>query len=334
MLELYAFQELNERQDRVSDSVSILRIEAIAKNLFLFQVAPHLLPAVYPTVTKKSSFTWHSGDQVVETFRQLQRDYAALHTDAVRLAGTTKQLSQRAATYYHLYEDSGRNHIFPLIAAHGALWASGYFAFGMKLGEVLSWQYGFSPPRRQQQLDALENFAEAFREVNRRVCVEIYTTYHFTRQYGKHPLASKLVRPELLSALCRLHDANQTGTPLDDRSKRAIFETHFRDEQATVVGPRIDQAVSEFHWPAMRFLALMPAVRFAYFPRGQWIQFWKFDRQAERIRHGLTAFDMAAVAGWKHVEATLDHYNVLPEAFFANSQSHFANLRNEILASV
>ncbi|WP_146118770.1 hypothetical protein [Blastopirellula marina] len=269
----------------------------------------------------------------METLTQLQRRYDALHTDATRLAGTTGQLSQRAATYYHLYEDSGRNHIFPLIAAHGALWASGYFAFGMKLGELLSWQYGFSPRRRQQQLDALANFAEAFREVNRRVCVEIYTTYHFTKQYGQHPLASEFVRPELLTALRRLHDANQARTKLDDFSKRAIFETHFRDEQATIVGPRIENAVAKFGWPLMRFLALMPAVRFAYFPQGRWLQFWKFDRQEERISHGLKAFDLAAAVGWQQVEQTLDHYQILPNEFFANSLAHFANLRNDLLAA-
>ncbi|RCS46368.1 hypothetical protein DTL42_15480 [Bremerella cremea] len=269
----------------------------------------------------------------METLTQLQRRYNDLRKEAVRLAGTTKDLSQRAATYYHLYEDSGRNHIFPLIAAHGALWARGYFAFGMKLGKLLSWQYAFSPQRRTQQLDALENFAEAFREVNRRVCVETYTTYHFTKQHGNHPLATKLVRPELRTALCRLHESNQAGIELDDTAKREIFEVHFRDEQATVVDPSITQAVADFRWPTMRSLALMPAVRFAYFPRGRWLQFWKFDRQVERIAHGLQAFDIAAAAGWQHVEQKLAHYQVLPTTFFANSHAHFAGLRNEILAT-
>lgn len=269
----------------------------------------------------------------METWEQLQHQYNQLHNEAVRLAGTTKQLSQRAATYYHVYENSGRNHIFPLIAAHGALWARGYFAFGMKLGELLSWQYGFSPKRRRQQLDALEDFAESFREVNRRVCVETYTTYHFVQRHGEHPLADQLVRPELLTSLRKLCTAKQRGTELDDLTKRSIFETHFLDEQATVVGPRIEKAVQQFLWPVMRSLALMPAVRFAYFPRGKWLQFWKFDRRDERIARGLAAFDLAAGVGWKQVERTLDHYQVLPATFFANSLDHFANLRNEILAA-
>lgn len=269
----------------------------------------------------------------METFAQLKRTYDAFHAEAVRLAGTTRQLSQRAATYHHVYEDSGRNHIFPLIAAHGALWARGYFAFGMQLGKILSCQYCLTPTHQIQKLAALEAFAEAFREVNRRVCVQIYTTYHFTKLHGDHPDADKLVAPHLLAALKCVHAANRDGQQLTDQAKRDIFETHFRDEQETVVGPRIETAVSEFDWPLMKSLALMPAVRFAYFPRGHWLQFWKFDRKEERIHRGLKAFDIASQMGWKHTEATLDRYAILPEEFFADSIGHFSHMKSEILAA-
>ncbi|WDI43916.1 hypothetical protein [Bremerella sp. P1] len=269
----------------------------------------------------------------MKTFAQLKRTYDALHAEAVRLAGTTRQLSQRAATYHHVYEDSGRNHIFPLIAAHGALWARGYFAFGMQLGEALSFQYCFTPKTRQQKLNALEAFAEAFREVNRRVCVQIYTTYHFTKLHGDHPDADRLVAPHLLAALKCVHAANRNGEQLTDQAKREIFETHFLDEQETIVGPRIEQAVDEFDWPLMKSLALMPAVRFAYFPAGAWLQFWKFDRTKERISRGLKAFDVAANMGWNHTEATLDRYAILPEAFFADSTGHFSHMKHEILTA-
>jgi len=270
----------------------------------------------------------------METFAHLKRTYDAFHEEAVRLAGTTRQLSQRAATYHHVYEDSGRNHIFPLIAAHGALWARGYFSFGMKLGEVLSYQYCLQPNSRRKKLDALEAFAEAFREVNRRVCVQIYTTYHFTKLHGDHPDAEKLVAPHLLAALRTVHAANRNGEQLNDLAKREIFETHFLDEQETIVGPRIEQAVDQFDWPLMKSLALMPAVRFAYFPPGFWLQFRKFDRQEERVARGLKAFDMAANMGWTHTKAALDRYAILPEAFFTDSIGHFSHMKDEILAAV
>ncbi|MBI1247865.1 hypothetical protein GC197_08440 [bacterium] len=268
------------------------------------------------------------------TLAQKQRDYDSLHAEAVRLAGTTTQLSQRAATYHHIYEDSGRNHIFPLIAAHGALWARGYFAFGMTLGELFSWQYVGQPLRRQQKLAALVDFAEAFREVNRRVCVQIYTLYHFTKLHGDHPDAGQLVRPELLNALRKVHAANKSGQPLDDQTKREVFEAHFLDEQEHVVGPRIEQAVSQFDWPLMKSIALMPAVRFAYFPTGYWLQFWKFDRKEERIACGLKAFDIAASVGWQYTEKALDRYAILSEEFFADSLAHFDNMKQAVLSPV
>lgn len=70
---------------------------------------------------------------------ELREAHQKLLDEGTRLAGSLTALSQRATTYHHLFRDSGGNHIFPLIAAHGALWARGYFAFGMKLGRWLSW---------------------------------------------------------------------------------------------------------------------------------------------------------------------------------------------------
>ena len=55
---------------------------------------------------------------------------------AVTLAGRTGDLAQRASAYHHLYRHSGGNHAFPLLAAHGALWASGYFQRNLKRGAL------------------------------------------------------------------------------------------------------------------------------------------------------------------------------------------------------
>lgn len=267
----------------------------------------------------------------MESLTQLQHAYDTLQAEAVRLAGTKHDLAQRAATYHHIYEASGRNHVFPLIAAHGALWARSYFAFGMRLGGVLSCQYGWGA-RRRRQLEALEIFAEVFREVNRLVCVETYTSYHFTRRFGDHPLASRFVRAPLGDTLRAIHAAQRQGRELDDQEKRAVFETHFLDEQQHVVGPRINRAVTEFAWPLMKRLALRPIIRFAYFPKRHRLYFRHFQDRAERIRHGMRAFDLAAAVSWQHTEATLNHYEVLPKEFFTCSADHFAHLRQSVLA--
>jgi hypothetical protein len=269
----------------------------------------------------------------METVEQLQREYDDLHAQATRLAGGLTDLAQRATVYYHLFEASGRNHIFPLIAAHGALWARGYFSFGMKLGAALAWQFPFSTEKRSQCLAQLAQFADAFRNINRLVCIDTYTSFHFTERWGTHPAAVQFVEPKVLAALNELHEARRAGLELSDERKRHVFETHFLNEQQYVVGPRINEALAAFDWPLVKELALRPLVRFAYF--GPWQCFWfsHFDRREERIERGLQAFDMAATAGWDHVESSLRSYDLLPATFFQSSAIHFAQMRDAILAT-
>jgi hypothetical protein len=51
--------------------------------------------------------------------------YEHLRGEATLLAGGINDLTQRASVYHHLFEHSQGNHLFPLLAAHGALWAAG-----------------------------------------------------------------------------------------------------------------------------------------------------------------------------------------------------------------
>lgn len=260
---------------------------------------------------------------------ELKVAYDAIHEEATTLAGGLTDLAQRAAVYHHVYRHSGGNHAFPLIAAHGALWARGYFAMGLKMGELLSLQFALNPARRREQLAALNEFAKAFRNVNRCVCIDIYTNYHFTARFGHHPDAAKFVAPELLAALNKAHAARDEGRELSDTEKRDVFEAHFLHEQANVVGPRIEAAVAEFDWPLVREIALRPLVNFAYFPRRIW--FRNFASTAERIDRGLSAFDTAVNVGWARVESALGDYDMLPGAFFADAIAYFAAMRNAVL---
>jgi hypothetical protein len=261
----------------------------------------------------------------------LEQAYARLHAQATRLAGQWNDLSQRAAVYHHVFRDSGGNHAFPLIAAHGALWARGYFRFGMRLGRVLSLQYGFDQQRRLRQMLSLEAFANAFREINRRVCVDTYTNYYFVGRYGEHPCAARFLPEEHLEALNRVHAARRAGREMTSSEKRRVFETHFLHEQEFVVGPSILKAAAEFDWPVVKFIALRPLIRFAYFPRRTFLWFRNFADRAERVEKGLRAFDTADRAGWSHVESALRAYEVLPQEFFAGSVTYFDSLRGALL---
>lgn len=262
----------------------------------------------------------------------LLRAHEALAREGTRLAGGLTDLAQRAAVYHHLFEHSGRNHAFPLLAAHGALWAKGYFAFGMRLGGWFSWQYAFAAQRRRRNLLDLHTFADAFRDVNRRVCVETYASYHFTRLHGEHPEAAAIIHPELLEALNRVHAARRAGRELSKSEKRGVFENFFLNEQRLVVGPAIEQAADAFDWPLMKAIALKPRIRFAYFPAGSTLRFRNFADCGERIANGLQAFDVAAAVGWDGVESALRRYAILPDEFFAGSAKRFEQLRTTVLA--
>ncbi|MBC8353866.1 MAG: hypothetical protein H8E66_17845 [Planctomycetes bacterium] len=262
----------------------------------------------------------------------LRSYFDSLHTEAEKLAGGLTDLGQRATVYHHLYEHSERNLIFPLIAAHGAMWARGYFHFGLKLGWWCSWQYAFSPSKRVARLSQLDAFADAFREINRRVCIETYTSYHFTERFGDHPEAEQFVPQSLLVSLQRCHAARRSGQELSTAEKRDVFKAFFLNEQETVVGPRIQDATERFDWPLVKLLALRPLIRFAYFQGRRPFIFRNFADKNERIEKGLRAFDEAAAVGWELVEAALQDYNVLPTAFFESSKRHFATVRKAVLA--
>lgn len=264
---------------------------------------------------------------------RLRSEYERLVDEGTRLAGGLSDLAQRATVYHHLHLHSGRNHVFPGIAAHGALWAGRYFRYGARLGRLLAWQYPFSARKRRERLAAMEVFANVFRDVNRRVCVETYASYHFTERFGTDPRAAEFVRPALLAALNRVHSARRSGIELPDDEKREVFETHFLDEQATVVGPMLDDAVADFDWPLVKAIALRPRIRFAYFPVGHEIRFRNFANREERIANGQRAFDYAASAGWATLTSALCEYDVLPAGFFREPEAHFDAVRRLALAT-
>ena len=265
------------------------------------------------------------------TPRELEHCFQQLRGEAKLLAGGNQDLAQRAAVYHHLYQHSGGNHVFPLIAAHGALWAKGYFAFGLRIGRLASWQYMNTSVRRKKQ-EMLAAFADAFRNVNRLVCIETYTTYHFSLRHGEHPQAKAFIPAGLLEKLNQVHRAQRSGQVLTLAERRDMFETFFLNEQETVVGPNIELAVALFEWPLMRCLSLMPHVRFAYLPRGG-LQFFNFANRSERIKLGLRSFDLAARVGFEQVERSLASYRVLPTSFFDNSLAHFQTMRQRVLAA-
>ena len=110
--------------------------------------------------------------------------YEALRMDGYAMAGELDDLARRADVYRTMFRASGQRNVFPLIAAHGALWAVGYFELGKLGGMLMSLPYLLTPALRREKLAGLKVFADKFKDINRRVCAESYAIYHYTRVHG------------------------------------------------------------------------------------------------------------------------------------------------------
>lgn len=248
---------------------------------------------------------------------------------ATALAGTTGDLVQRASVYHHLYADSGRNHSFPLLAAHGALWASGYFRAGIRFGSIVANGRRLIGDDADQLTSMLSYFAEQFRDINRRVCIETFFIYQLTADSKLIGSAERLVPEPLLVEMDRCHHAKRTGRTLLDGERRELFKVFFLWEQANIVGPAIEQAFATFDWPLIRSMALRPKIRFSYFNRTP-LAFRNFNDTNERIEKGIAAFDRACHKGWLEVEHALDDYSVMPREFMADPGSFFRSIQRII----
>jgi hypothetical protein len=250
-----------------------------------------------------------------------------LRIEAEELAGRRGDFTQRAATYHHLYQHSGGNFTFPLLAAHGALWGAGYFRRGLQLGRLLRWRFGRA--RRQEAMESLERFADALREINRRVCVETYYMYRLSGSPALRAAAEQQIEPELLEALDRAHAHRRAGTTMSAAVRRDLFKAFFLWEQRTVVNQALQEAFVAFDWPEVHWMARRPAIRFAYLGFRP-LRFRNFPNQAERLAAGLAAFDRGERRGWAKVERSLNDYGLMPGSFRANPGQHFYRIQRNL----
>lgn len=257
---------------------------------------------------------------------QLQALYAQQKERATRIAGELIDIPRRAALLNEIYLDSGGNHAFSQIAAHGALWAFRFFEVGGRLGKIVSWRYFHNSAERAFRLGLLNRFAEGFREVNLLVFIDTFTNYYFTREHGREPGVEQFIQPSLLEALNRVHRARETGQNLNVAEMKEVFEQSFFWEQELTVAPGVQRTVSQFECPIMVALCTKPVVRFAYFPKMSFIFFRNFAEKSERIEKGMRAYDTAARRGWDRVFDSQRDYSLLPAAFFSSPREYAGEL--------
>jgi hypothetical protein len=213
------------------------------------------------------------------------------------------------------------------VVARGALWAYGFFEVGGSLGRFIARRYFYNARERAKRLAILQEFAEDFRRVNRQVCIDTLTNYHFTREHGREMHASVVVPPELQRALNLVHEARAAGESLSEDDKQQVFRASFYWEQELTVAPGVKEAVDKFQCRVMSFLCLHPVVRFSYFPRWRYLIFRNFADTQERIAKGLQAYHHARQGGWEHVVQTMRSYRLMPPAFFRDPRGYVLGLQ-------
>lgn len=262
----------------------------------------------------------------------LSSAYDSIRAEATRVAGAPLDMPQRAMFLYEIYQDSGGNYAFPLVALHGALWGYKFFEVTGPIGDEIALRYFYSSTEMQEKKQLLHAFSLSFQETNRSVFIDTYTNYYFTKKFGTEAGAERFVNPVLLKALNLVHRARKERRQLDEDDRRSIFETALYYEQELTVGPRVRAAVQAFHCPVLTFLALKPIVHFAYFPKGTEFFFKDFSDQQERILRATDAYDIANSVGWESVKSSIKDYGVIPETFFADPSSFVTTLKAEILS--
>lgn len=232
----------------------------------------------------------------------LGADWQRLSAEAEEASGSTRSKHERARTYFQIYTDSAGNFMFPLVATHGSLW-------GVTHTERLeAWLRRTALPlsrhgRVQGWIDALD----AVRDINRRVFVEIYTTFYWTREHGRHPDAGQFVDPDLLEVYNRVHDAIERDEPLSLEARRDVYYTVFVHEQDDIVDPGLKAAmVGVDRWLVRALRVVRP--RFRYFPRRERLRFTDFTDVEQRNREGLRALAFAEEVGAERVREAMAEY--------------------------
>ncbi|QDT15304.1 hypothetical protein [Alienimonas californiensis] len=258
--------------------------------------------------------------------------YAALRAEATALAGQPADIRQRAALLHRIYLDSGGNHAFAEIAAHGALWAYGFFETTGTLGRVISYRYALNGREMIRRHAMLQGFADGFKEANRSVFVDTYSQFYLTAELNDPTDATVLVGGDLVPAMATIHEASRRGRLLDADVRRELFQSVLRREQTVTVGPKVDEEFAKFDCPILRACVMKPPVRFAYFPRWTWFWFRNFQDTEERVRRAHRCFDIAEAVGWTRVFDSMQTYRVLPPEFFVDPPGYAAALKGQLLS--
>lgn len=238
--------------------------------------------------------------------------HAVMRADGEQLAGGLGELGQRSLVYHHVYRDSGGLFHFPLVASHGALWATWYLRAAWLAAQVFSVCDVTCVLKRRERMAAFDAYVDAIKEINRQVMIEAFASLYLYKVFGERACAELRFSDALAQQFRERFGAGAVTFARTHESDRMFYETFFRWEQEKVVGPAVDTALEAFNWPFMRTLSRRPWVWFSYFTIGRALVFRDFADREERVRKGLAAFDWAAAKGWDAIERNAYRNPFLP----------------------
>src|SRR3984957_19385993 len=90
--------------------------------------------------------------------------YDELKAEAARLAGGPGDMPQRVALLHSIFQDSGRNHPFPEVALHGALWAYGFYERRGAVSRMIAYRYFYDADERARRAYMVFRFSQGFKE--------------------------------------------------------------------------------------------------------------------------------------------------------------------------
>ncbi len=239
-----------------------------------------------------------------------------IRDEATRLAGGPGDMPQRVALLHAIFVDSGGNHAFPEVALHGALWAYAFYERRGAVSRMITYRYFYDREERARRAYMLFVFSQGFKEANRSVFIDTYTNYVFSKRFGEAAGADRVLPPQLLDALGRVHNARRAGRRLSRPERAKVFETALLFEQERTVGPKVREEVAKFDCPVLTAIVLKPIVRFAYFPRLSLLRFHDFGDTDERIEKAIRSYELAERGGWPRVSEAIRFQGVLPGRCF------------------
>lgn len=252
--------------------------------------------------------------QLARTGVSVAELHGAIRADAERLAGGLDDLGQRSLVYHQVYRESGTLFHFPLVASHGALWATWYLRAAWLAAHVFAATDPTCRLRRRARMATYTAYVDAIKEINRQVMIEAFTCLYLYKVCGERACAELQFSDGLAAQFRERFGAGAPTFVQTHEGDRDFYETFFRWEQDKVVGPAVDAALAAFDWPFMNTLSRKPWVWFSYFRVGRALIFRDFADKEERVRKGLSAFDWAAAKGWDAIERNCRRNPFLPRA--------------------